>query len=49
MEIPRMCAIREVLEETGFDFGEHSDGNEFKIQVSIDSIRIEYSLICRKW
>ncbi|KAF8374630.1 dcap-2 [Pristionchus pacificus] len=45
MEIPRMCAIREVLEETGFDFGEHSDGNEFKIQKMVNDTMIRLYIV----
>lgn len=31
-EAPRACAIREVLEETGFHFGQHSSHEEVQIE-----------------
>lgn len=31
-EAPRACAIREVLEETGFDFGKHSTQEEVQLE-----------------
>ncbi|GMR48296.1 hypothetical protein PMAYCL1PPCAC_18491, partial [Pristionchus mayeri] len=44
-ETPRECAIREVREETGFDFGEHSSGNEFKIQKMVNDTMIRLYVV----
>ncbi|GMT25023.1 hypothetical protein PFISCL1PPCAC_16320, partial [Pristionchus fissidentatus] len=45
-ESPRECAVREVREETGFDFGEHSPGgNEFKIQKMVNDTMIRLYVV----
>ncbi|GMS96103.1 hypothetical protein PENTCL1PPCAC_18278 [Pristionchus entomophagus] len=44
-ETPRECAIREVREETGFDFGDHSDGMEFKIQKMVNDTMIRLYVV----
>uniref|UniRef100_A0A1I7XJ53 mRNA-decapping enzyme 2 n=1 Tax=Heterorhabditis bacteriophora TaxID=37862 RepID=A0A1I7XJ53_HETBA len=44
-EDPRVCAIREVFEETGYDFGDSSPGNEHKIQKFFNDTMIRLYIV----